>query len=84
MPRTQINGTQVGDGSISRSDLDTTIAGEAVIRKVLVSAGSNVTLAQTGVDGGTGDVTIGLNFKITISATAPVSPSANDLWVDIS
>lgn len=83
MARTQIKGTQVEDGSIKRSDLDVSTAGEAVIRK-LIAGGTNVTLAQTGVDGGTGDVTVGLNFKITISATAPSSPATNDLWVDIS
>ena len=56
MPRTLLAGNQVLDGSIQRQDLDVTNAGFAVIRKVL--PGSGITLMSSGVDQGTGDVTI--------------------------
>jgi len=56
MPRTQVNGTQVSDGSIGRADLNTTTAGSAVITKLI--AGTGVTMTFTGADSGTGDVTI--------------------------
>jgi hypothetical protein len=68
MPITQLRGTQVLAGSIQRSDLDTTTAGEAIIRKVL--AGTNVTISSTGVDAGTGDVTINV-------PSVPASPAGN-------
>ena len=56
MPQTQLKGTQVSDGSIQRQDLDVSTAGSAVIRKLI--AGTGVTLSSTGVDAGTGDVTV--------------------------
>ena len=56
MARTQLNGSQVEDGSIQRADLDVTTAGSAVIRKII--AGANISIISTGVDDGTGDVTI--------------------------
>lgn len=56
MPSTLIRGNQVVDEGIQRIDLNVTTAGQAVIRKVI--AGTGVTLTSTGVDAGTGDVTI--------------------------
>lgn len=56
MAQTQLRGTQVLDGSVQRSDMDVSTAGEAVIRKII--AGTNITISSTGVDAGTGDVTI--------------------------
>lgn len=56
MARTQLTGEQVNDGSIQRVDLDATTSGAAVIKKVI--AGTNITISSTGVDAGTGDVTI--------------------------
>ena len=56
MPRTLLNGAQVGDGTIQRADLDVSTAGSAVLRKII--AGTNVTFSSTGPDAGTGDVTI--------------------------
>lgn len=49
-------GGQIADGSIQRVDLDVTTAGQAVSRKAI--AGLGITLTSTGVDAGTGDVTI--------------------------
>ena len=56
MSVTQITTTQVKDGSINRDDLDITTTGKAVVRKII--AGTNITITETGVDAGTGDVTI--------------------------
>jgi hypothetical protein len=42
-----------------RADLNTTVSGSAVIRRVL--SGSGIALSSTGVDSGTGDVTIALS-----------------------
>lgn len=56
MPQTQLRGPQILDGSVQRQDLDVATAGSAVIRKII--AGTNVTISSTGVDAGTGDVTI--------------------------
>ena len=72
MPRTQISGAQVLDGSIERHDHNTTIAGQAVITRLL--AGTGMVLTNTGVDSGTGDVTVGLVTgaqTIFIQDTAP-------------
>lgn len=56
MPRTQITGEQVDDGSIKRDDLNIDESGQAVIRKLI--AGTGINLSSTGVDAGTGDVTV--------------------------
>jgi hypothetical protein len=57
MARTQITGYQVLDQSINRDDVDITTAGKALITKIL--AGSGIIIdSSTGVDSGTGDVTI--------------------------
>jgi cytoskeletal protein CcmA (bactofilin family) len=59
MARTQINGTLIGDGTVARVDINTTVAGQALITKLLV--GSGLTATRTGVDVGTGDVTVSLD-----------------------
>ena len=41
---------------VRRADLNTTVSDQAVIAKIV--QGTNVTLSSTGVDSGTGDVTI--------------------------
>jgi hypothetical protein len=56
MPPTVIRGTQVLDGSIQRADLDVSTAGKAVVAKLI--QGTGITLSSTGVDSGTGDVTV--------------------------
>lgn len=56
MAATLLRGNQVVDGGIQRVDLDVITAGQAVIRKAI--AGLGITLTSTGVDAGTGDVTI--------------------------
>ena len=50
------NGTLWDSGMVQRSELDVSTAGQAVLRKVI--AGTGITLSATGIDAGTGDVTI--------------------------
>lgn len=59
MPRTQIGTTLIEDGSVRRVDINTTLTGAALITKLLVN--SPLTISSTGVDSGTGDVTLGLS-----------------------
>lgn len=54
MGATQFTKKQIA--SVDRDDFDTTTAGKAVITKIV--AGTGVTINSTGVDAGTGDVTI--------------------------
>jgi len=60
MPRTQVRSHQLKDDDISREDINITDTGKAVILKAV--AGNNVSLSSTGVDTGTGDVTINVNI----------------------
>lgn len=62
MPRTQITGQNVGDGTILRSDLNTNIPGSAVTTKILTGSSSRISLSSTGADSGTGDVTVDLGI----------------------
>ena len=55
---TTITGKQIKDDSVQRVDLDHTTTGQAVILKVI--EGTGITISSTGVDAGTGDVTISL------------------------
>lgn len=65
MPATRLNSEQIGDGEVKRADLCTTIAGSSVITKLI--AGTAISITSTGIDGGTGDVTI--NIPTTASPT---------------
>lgn len=56
MPLTQVKGHQIYDGTIKRDDLNTDDSGQAVTRKIV--AGDGISISSTGVDAGTGDVTI--------------------------
>ena len=56
MPVTGLRGRQILDGDVVRADLNTTTAGSAVITRII--AGTNISITSTGVDAGTGDVTI--------------------------
>lgn len=54
-----IDTTKILNSSIKREDIDTTTAGNAIVTKLL--AGTNISLTSTGIDSGTGDVTINVN-----------------------
>jgi hypothetical protein len=56
MARTQIRGTQLRDSTVQNVDVDTTTSGRALITKVV--AGSGISISSTGIDAGTGTVTI--------------------------
>lgn len=59
MARTSLVGSeQVGSSTVVRANLNTSLAGSAVIAKILVNSG--ITITSTGADSGTGDVTLGL------------------------
>jgi hypothetical protein len=71
MAQTLINSDGLASGCITRPKLNTTLAGSGVIAKVIEGAGISVT--YTGVDAGTGDVTISLGSGLTYSATGNLS-----------
>jgi hypothetical protein len=58
MAVTGLRGRQILDGSIVRGDLNTTVTGDAVIRRII--QGTGLSISSTGVDTGTGDVTLNL------------------------
>jgi hypothetical protein len=60
MSRTQVKSKQLLDEGVKRADLNSTEAGSAVIKKLL--AGNYITIGSTGVDEGTGDVTVNVNI----------------------
>ena len=62
MSKTELSGKQVKDGSVQRVDLDVSTSGQAVTTKIV--AGDNISLSSTGVDAGTGDVTVSLGGTI--------------------
>ena len=69
MARTLLNGPEnISTGTLTRALLNTATSGSAVIAKVI--AGTNMSLASTGADAGTGDVTINLNPSANIKLVA--------------
>lgn len=59
-----VNGTtDILGGSVIRYNLNTTTPNQAVIRKII--AGNGITISSTGVDAGTGDVTISIDVSGT-------------------
>ena len=73
MPRTLITGSQVNDETVQRVDLNSTTAGQAVIKKIIGGAG--ISLVSTGVDAGTGDVTVSIVDSPALTGT-PTAPTA--------
>ena len=68
MARTSIGSREVRDESVAREDLDTSTPGQSVITKIL--PGSDVSIAWTGADPGTGDVTV--NFVGGAATSIPL------------
>lgn len=56
MPKTEVRSAQIKDATVGRSDINSTTAGEAVVKKIV--SGTGISLSSTGADTGTGDVTI--------------------------
>jgi hypothetical protein len=70
MASTQITGRQIADGSIERSDINISAAGKALIRKLIVTPSTGITISSyTGADSGTGDVTLAIDTN-TIATRA--------------
>lgn len=74
MAQTVIRSAQLLDEGVYRDDLNVTTSGKAVIRKAI--AGTGVTLSSTGIDAGTGDVTINIGQSVATNAT-PTFAGAN-------
>jgi hypothetical protein len=80
MPPTEIRSRQIKDGNVWRSDVNITQSGEALIRRLI--AGTNISISSTGVDTGTGDVTVSVsstpNFTtLSINGTQILDSSRN-------
>jgi len=58
MTQTQIKSSQLQDGGIQREDINVSVSGHALTTKI--TAGNGLTESHTGVDAGTGDVTLSL------------------------
>lgn len=56
MAQTNIRGTQILNNTVQRHDIDVSTSGQALATKIV--AGANISLSSTGVDAGTGDVTV--------------------------
>lgn len=77
MAQTVIRGTQILNGSVQRADMNTGTAGQAVITKVI--GGTGISLASTGMDSGTGDVTVSASaFGGFVSKTAAYTLTSAD------
>jgi len=46
MASTQITGRQIADGSIERSDINISAAGKALIRKLIVTPSTGITISS--------------------------------------
>lgn len=67
MPLTRTRSRQIEDGGITRDDLNVVTSTQAVIRRA--APGVGIILKSTGVDSGTGDVTVTLGDVIQIDGT---------------
>lgn len=56
MARTEIISTQIKNNTVNKDDIDVSTTTKALITKVI--AGTNINIGSTGVDPGTGDVTV--------------------------
>lgn len=84
MARTQVRSQQIGDGDVTRDDLNVTDSGKAVVRKIV--QGDGITISSTGADSGTGDVEISATGGVIgTDFTASENLDAGDLvniWND--
>ena len=58
MAQTQTKGSDIGNGSVGRVDINTTVTGSAVITKIVDGAAGVKINSSTGIDAGTGDVVL--------------------------
>lgn len=83
--QTRITERLIKDANVTRAKLNVTVEGKAVIRKIIAGAGIKIT--STGIDPGTGDVTIygGISeipFEFCVSAGVAQTETI-DLYVSI-
>lgn len=83
MAETRIRTAQLEDDGVSRADLNTTVSGRAVVRKIV--AGTGISLSSTGADTGTGDVTVNVagavrDVTVTQSATPAINTDSGDFF----
>lgn len=69
MAKTEVKTRDIGDGEVKRQDLNVSESGSAVTRRII--AGDGITIVSTGVDSGTGDVTVRGKHKISIRLSIP-------------
>lgn len=74
MGATQLSTRQLGASSVNKDDIDTTTTGKALVTKLV--AGTNISFSSTGVDAGTGDVTINAS-----AASFDGGTTANDVEI---
>jgi hypothetical protein len=75
MPRTQLNlGEQGANGTVVRGDLNTATSGSALITKVIVGNAVTTSIAYTGADSGTGDVTV------TVAGIYDIAQFVEGVW----
>jgi len=74
MAKTQVRSEQITDGTVRRDDLNVSTPGQAVCTKIV--AGTGVTISSTGVDSGTGDVTVNATLSASFATPAIVLGSA--------
>lgn len=82
MARTNIRGAQIKDSDVGREDLNTATTGRATITKVI--AGTGISLSSTGVDSGTGDVTVSRSGPNQTTATLTTSNATQQILATIT
>jgi len=75
MSGTEIKSSQIKDGEVKRADLNTSTTGSAVVTKLV--AGTGISFSSTGVDAGTGDVTITAAGGTAAGSTGQVQYNAS-------
>ena len=74
----KLKSEQIKDGEVKRDDINVDETGQAVIRKII--AGTGVIITSTGVDAGTGDVTIqatGTGTAVTFTQAVTADPATD-------
>jgi len=78
----EIKSHQIDDGEVKRADLNTTETGSAVATKVI--AGDGIELSSTGIDSGTGDVTVGVSEQAAVLLGDTAVNGLKMSWVSVN
>jgi hypothetical protein len=80
MARTELKSSQIHDGSIQNIDIDTSTPGKALITKLV--AGNGIVIDSTGIDSGTGIVTVSTDVaNQQTQQITYIQSSPSDTWV---